>query len=298
MAQHPYYSGNLNYEDNFQTAPVNIVDRYNFEGRQFPIVFVETSNSEEKRLALNRLITPQKGYSRPCQRMSYLAAKILDTPNVVRADSIYLLEFVTVRPENKELIELRATQMTLTAEASASGVSLPTMSDVEPFAAPVYHQIKYDERYSNIVPGTTILIDSFNSMRPGVQLLVQTFAKETTIGNLYGSRHTINLTLKIHAEKQYETEELTDILTNFWMYELPEAMIWKHGIDVISAGSNGVVEKTGELGEETFTASLTAKFSTEHHYFVPIENIQSYSLQIEANQDLDHPSASSIIWEY
>ena len=94
LRSHPYYSPDLTPE--MKREPIKIVDRFNFDGRQFPSIVVETTRTTETRLAMDRLITGIIGHVRPMSMLPIVLTKIMDDPNyqVTYVDAYYTLEVV------------------------------------------------------------------------------------------------------------------------------------------------------------------------------------------------------------
>jgi hypothetical protein len=142
--------------------------------------------------------------------------------------------------------------------------------------------LRADGVYTDVIPGMRIWMDSYNSLREGVQVIVQQTAVKGKTGMLYGNRHKMTVKLKVYTHTQYQTEELVDMLLDWLQWKVPNALFYGHAIDFTTASTNGVIEKAGgsELGEETFLASVSFGLNMEHQYFVPYPTIDGYSVQL------------------
>jgi len=287
--RHPFYSNTIKPEtlvNSFDVAKTQVSDNYNFEGRQFPVIVFEGSDSREHRLSFNRQMEWEEAHCRVCSELSYLLARVEDDINFTGTytDGVYLLELVSSRPGSNEEIELRVSPATLRPGVTYNG--LPDLTQFISTGPYTYHPITADGVYTNIIPGARIWLESFNCLRPGVNLIVETFANKVRTGTVYGNRQKMDCRLKIYTHTQYQTEELTDILLDWMQWQLPRKLFYGHTIDFLTANATNVITKQGDLGEETFSADINFGLSMEHQYFVPNPSLGLYVLYIQYVENL------------
>jgi hypothetical protein len=82
------------------------------------------------------------------------------------------------------------------------------------------------------------------------------------------------------------------MLHGFFLYILPQRVYYGHGINITKTDSSEVLDKSGEIGEEAFTGSLTIGLNIEATFFNPIDNIQSYELWLEFTDQQNYAPAS------
>lgn len=295
LRSHPYYSPDLT--PSMKREPIKIVDCFNFDGRQFPAIVVETTSTSETRLAMNRFITGVVGHVRPMSMMPIVLTKIMDDPNYqgTYIDAYYILEVVNAGQANKETLQMRRQRVRPINPANA----FPSIDEVEPIPGerPEYFDLTRDSRNSNIIPGAIILTGSHNDLRQGTKVLVQTFATPQALGNIYGSRHKITADLKVYAQSQYQTEELVDWLLGYFTYLIPQRLCFGEGIDLMTTNTS-TLQKEGELGEEIFSGTVTLYFSVENQFFVPLPLVTSYTLSLEMRERIEDPYYRSVTWDY
>lgn len=295
LRTHPYYSPDLTPE--MKREPIKIVDRYNFDGRQFPAIVVETTNTTETRLAMDRLITGIVGHVRPMTMMPIVLTKIMDDPGYVGdyEDKYYILEVVNNAQPDREVLQMRRTEV----EPINPNNNFPNIDEVQPVEGVrvEYFDLTRDTRNTEIIPGALILTGSHNDLRQGTKVLIQTFATSQALGNVYGSRHKMDAVLKVYAQSQYQTEELMDWLLGYFTYIIPQRLCFGEGIDLMTTNTRAL-EKEGELGEETFSGELTLNFSVENQFFVPLPLVNSYTLSLEMRERIEDPYYRTVTWDY
>lgn len=295
LRTHPYYSPDSTPE--MKREPIKIVDRYNFDGRQFPSIVVETTNTSETRLAMDRFMVEAVGHVRPMTMMPIVLTKIIDDPSYTGAyeNKYYILEVVNNAQPDKEVLQMRRTEV----EPIDPNNNFPNIDEVRPVPGTrvAYFDLSRDTRNTEIIPGALILTGSYNDLRQGTKVLVQTFATPQILGNVYGSRHKMDATLKVYTQSQYQTEELVDWLLGYFTYVIPQRLCFGEGIDLMTTNTSAL-EKEGELGEETFSGTLTLNFSVENQFFVPLPLINSYTLSLEMRERIDDPYHRVVDWDY
>lgn len=294
ISTHPYYSPNLTPE--MKREPIKIVDRYNFDARQFPAIVVETTNTTETRLSMDRFVIESIGHVRPMSILPIILTKIIDDPAYTGTyeNKYYILEVVNNAQANREVLQIRRTEVIPISPNN----NFPNITEVTPVEGTrvAYFDLAKDERNTSIIPGAVILTGSYNDLRQGTKVLVQTLAESQVLGNVYGSRHKINATLKIYAQSQYQTEELLDWLLGYFTYIVPQRLCFGEGIDLLTTDSRAL-EKGGELGEEIFTGEIDLKFSVENQFFVPLPLVNSYTLSLEMRERIKDLSPAAT-WDY
>lgn len=275
----------------FQSTPVTVVDKFNFDGIHFPAVVVNSTDSSEQRLAMDRLITEERGYVRMSGMMPYVAPVVTIDREFTgtREDGVYLLEFVESMAEDDEEIKLRVASVLAVGD---------TQHDNNPPAGGFqfrYFDVEEDARRTDIVPGAEVYFGSFNDIRPGTKMYVETFADQRYLGNIYGSRYTVNMGIDVYAKSPYETEELTDLINAWFTYYIPHQIFFKHHINLTKCGTDGVVDKEGRFGEEVFKGRINITMSVEHQFFVPVDIATSYNLWLVLRKELDNAAEEIVI---
>lgn len=277
LNDHPFYS--TTNPNKFQSSPTFVMERFNFEGRHYPVIIVTTTSTEEVRLAMNRLIDEVYGHSRPTSIISYVAAKIGDDPSYPLSasytDAKYLLEVVNTGSEQDEDIKLKITQTS------------PIIG------TPKFFDMPEDGRLIGAIPGVRIIFGPFNDRIAGQSVEVQTFEKRRYLGDIYGSRFKMRLKLEILAQSQNETEELLDLINSYMMYIIPQRVYFAHHINILETHTEGI-DKDGKLGEEFFRGTIDISLSVENNMFIPFEIIEKGELWFNIQQQLNKSLAGDI----
>ena len=286
LDDHPYFKTTIT-QGKFQQAPVVVADKYNFNGRQFPAVIINTTSSKEQRLSMDRLIDERIGYVRAGQMTSFLAMKVYDDPEYTgtRVNSVSLLYLANTNKVDDEEIRLAKVSVSAVDGVPATGAHIEWF-DVQP-----------DGRYKNIIEGAEVIMGSFNDMRQGVKLYVETFADKQYLGDVFGSRFDMDIGIDIYAQSQYETEELVDLVNSAFLYIIPQRVYNGMGWNLKTVSTDGVIEKDGKVGEEHFKGTLSVDASVEHQFFVPNQTVTSYALFIEMREQVDGKAGEIIIEE-
>ena len=342
---HPYYSRDLTV---FQSEPLNIIEKFTFEGRQFPVIMVDRTSFTEQPLGMDKKITDIYGHNRTHTMMSTLLDRVWDYNGYSGAyvDGSHLLEYVNVNLLNDERIFLRIDSRyseKYTIEPSTSPTTVATTYKIDngsltvypaswtftPNAVPAdgeytytpetttvtfgpvvdkkdvvvnynveqrYREITEDSRYRDIIPGAELLFGAFNNIRPGDTLYIDSYKDARALGELFGSRFRGTVSFKIYAQTQIQAEEIVDLLQNYFIYALPHRMYYTKGINVVKTDSSDVIDKTGELGEEAFSGSLTTNINIEGTFFVPSPILEAYDLWIELRERIDK-AGTKILYE-
>jgi len=283
---HPMYTTDRADDTKFQTSPTKVMERYNFDGRQYPAIVVTTTESNEQRLSMDRLITEAYGHSRAATMMSYVTPKVVDDSEYTGtySDAVYLLEYAQTFAEDDEDIKLKKFSVAA-VDDDPTGAS----GDVEWF------DIVPDERRTDIIDGVEIHIGSFNDIRPGNQIYIETFEDNRYLGDIFGSRFDISMNISVYAQTQYETEELLDMVNSWFTYYLPHQLYFKHSINAKTVNTSGAVEKDERYGEEAFTGNLTVTFSVEHQFFNPVNIMTSYQLWLALREQVDSTTGQILL---
>ncbi len=339
LNKHPYYGAG---PITFQAEPVRVIEKYNFEARQFPIIVMDKTSFTEQPLDMSRKITDAYGHTRLATPSYTFAEKVWDDVKYTGAylDGSHFLQFINVNMWNDEKMMVRKQSRwteVLTLFSSPDPTTLPTSYIINNGSLTVeggyiltvgvpasghyaytpgtnsitfgpnvsdsyvtihyntgmeFFEVKEDGIYTDMVPGANIAFGSFNSIRPGDCAYIDTFLKSRALGEIFGSRFKGNMSIKVYAQTQQQTEELVDMLHGFFLYILPQRVYYGHGINITKTDSSEVLDKSGEIGEEAFTGSLTIGLNIEATFFNPIDNIQSYELWLEFTDQQNYAPAS------
>lgn len=284
LDEHPYFNTQI-VQGKFQQAPVVVADKYNYNGRQFPAVIINTSTSSEKRLGMDRLIEESTGKVRASHMMPFAAVKVIEDPNYTGeiSDAVYLLYLANTNQVDDEEIRLAKVSVAAVDGVPATGAHID------------WYDVVSDGRYTNIIPGAEITMGSFNDMRQGESLYIETFANRQYLGDTFGSRFDMDITIDVYSRSQYETEELIDLVNSAFVYVIPQRLYYGSGINLQTVSTTGVLEKDGKVGEERFKGSLSINASVEHQFFVPNNTITGYSLWIEMRKSIDSAAGALLL---
>jgi len=276
LDEHPFYTRSK--DSGFQRSPVIVSEKYNFDGRQFPAVIVDTSSASEFRLDFTNFIEDVYGNVRLTSIIPYVVTKVETdkTYSKPRTDNVYGLQFVNIGRDNKREINLRV------SDGNAGTYS--------------YFAVKPWEVRNDIIPGAILFFGSFNDIEPGKVIYIETFKDTTMLGELYGKGFDFSISINVYAQSQNEAKELTDLINAYGVYILPQHLYNAHGFVLKSMKTDGVIEKDGELGEEVFKGGFSVDLWTEHQFFVPVNKAERYTLWVELRERVDH--LVNQLWQY
>lgn len=264
---HPYYKSTIT-DQKLQQAPVIVSEKYNFDGRQFPAVVIDSSSASEFRLDFTNFIEGVQGHCRITEIVPYIIHKIEDDPTYTGSytNQVYSVEFANVLREDKREMKLRV----------IDGDGNDTYFDVAPW-----------EVRNDIIPGARIMFGPFNDLVRGKKIYIETFENMSYLGQLYGKAFNFEVSINIYAQTNAETKELTDLVNAFFVYLIPQRIHHAHGIVLRDINTTGLVDKDGEIGEEVFKGTFSVSGWTEHHFFRPVDQIAGYNLWLELRNQVD-----------
>lgn len=271
---HPFYGIKNKNDSKFMSSPTIVTERYNFDGRHYPAIVITTSSANEINISINKFIDERRGHVRPSHMLSFFTAKIDDDPQYrgQYTDATYILEVVNMGKEKEEDLKLQVNKIAPNKETKI-------------------FDLKEDLRATDIIPGARIIFGSFNDLRVGEKIQVDVFEQERYLGDIYGSKFSMDIKADIYAQTLNETEELMDLLLAQATYLLPQRLFYVHHLSLTSTSTEGI-EKEGEIGEEFFKGSITYKVNSELNMFIPSDLVEEYRLDLMFTKNLTYPSDS------
>jgi len=269
FTEHPYYSNSTTKDSKFQMSPVFVSEIYNFDGRQFPAILIETSASKEVRLDMSNFMEDVRGHVRITEILPWIVQKVEDDGAYAGeySDNTYSLDFANINRENKREIQMRIIDGT-TETAT-------------------YHAVSPFTTRTDIITGARIVLGSFNDIEIGRKIYVETFKDETVLGERYAKGFDFDVTVKVVAQSVMECKELLDMVNSFFVYLLPQRFFNGYGVVLKECNIADACKKDGEIGEETFSGSFTISAFTEHQFFRPTSTFTSYQVWLELREKIE-----------